>query len=501
MDRFANCGVGTDCVDDPAGRNGVLGNQIYPGRMERGDAASPVMCSDGVDNDCDGEADFDGVYYPSSGPSIVLAPRGDRAKSGADYGCQVDVLASTFQDAVCNGPDALFYGTCTYAPGGLRSPLATFTPWYWATWNTGPPDFEDVTYQEMGPAVGCTFLRWEGNIAHFSCDTTANNMYTNGDFTCMVNQGMSEPVKEEVCASYDAFGNCESTMFIPKTKTTTVDLHRAGQDCLGAATCLSSGVCPLCDADRDGYNKSIIDGVERCASPTDCNDDNATIHPGAPLVCGNGVAEDCGTCDPYCSLVWDGTVRDNFGDPIYSLPVEFGWGTGPVSTVKTPDPSGFFAVSGVANGVHTLYASAQGYEPFVLPAQAFSCVSPVTVDVILEEASCKADCSFGEFCSPTCVGINGCPGVGAPLLYADGTPSGFTVADGLATCASAVPGTLRTLDDDYKIVCCSGVVIPVIDLREPLDIKGTSENLIRTSKLIFYNGQQVEMVALMYKNP
>jgi len=55
----------------------------------------------------------------------------------------------------------------------------------------------------------------------------------------------------------------------------------------------SSGTTTCTDNDHDGY------GVG-CTSGSDCNDNNAAIHPGAAEICGDGIDQDCNGQDLLC---------------------------------------------------------------------------------------------------------------------------------------------------------------------------------------------------------
>ena len=63
------------------------------------------------------------------------------------------------------------------------------------------------------------------------------------------------------------------------------------------------------DLDGDGYGNASSGTTQACgpnpgwvASNTDCNDNNATVHPGATEVCDNSVDDDCdGQIDEGCN--------------------------------------------------------------------------------------------------------------------------------------------------------------------------------------------------------
>jgi hypothetical protein len=71
------------------------------------------------------------------------------------------------------------------------------------------------------------------------------------------------------------------------------------------------------DADGDGYSPMPTCGPASALQPSDCNDGDATIHPGAPEQC-NGIDDDCnGAIDDNVVTVtcMRDADRDGFGDP------------------------------------------------------------------------------------------------------------------------------------------------------------------------------------------
>ncbi len=73
------------------------------------------------------------------------------------------------------------------------------------------------------------------------------------------------------------------------------------------------------DADNDSYGDALHDTL-LCApqagfvlNNTDCNDNNAGIHPGAAEICGNGIDEDCNGADVACGVnTWTGAINNDW---------------------------------------------------------------------------------------------------------------------------------------------------------------------------------------------
>jgi hypothetical protein len=94
-------------------------------------------------------------------------------------------------------------------------------------------------------------------------------------------------------ATYYAKGSNEN---LGTSGSTTVSLYSTD-----GGTTYRRGSCPTpTDADGDGY-----------PSTSDCNDSNASIHPGAAEVCGDGIDQDCSGADLPCGT----TDADGDGYP------------------------------------------------------------------------------------------------------------------------------------------------------------------------------------------
>lgn len=113
--------------------------------------------------------------------------------------------------------------------------------------------------------------------------------------------------------------------FLGVTRTGTMDVGAFSYQLGGSTiTCYQ-------DADNDLYGHGVSETVESCSSgyyvashftslTGDCNDSNASIHPGATDICGNGIDEDCSGSDASCGgtssiLMFNGNIlkfSDNY---------------------------------------------------------------------------------------------------------------------------------------------------------------------------------------------
>ncbi len=119
--------------------------------------------------------------------------------------------------------------------------------------------------------------------------------------------------------------DCDDTDHSVNPAATEVIADGVDQDCDGGELCWA-------DRDRDGHgspndtvSSADIDCSDSGESSTndDCDDDDATIHPGALEVCDDGIDQDCDGSDPPCT-----GDPDSDGDGL-SDAEEQQWGTDP----------------------------------------------------------------------------------------------------------------------------------------------------------------------------
>ncbi|MFH1465234.1 MAG: MopE-related protein [Pseudomonadota bacterium] len=292
----------TDCDDgDPA---------VNPGADE--------VC-DGVDDDCDGEIDEPeaadaGTWHPDADgdgwgdPEIALiscARPGGYLADGSDCD-DADPAVHPGAPEVCDGYDNDCDGLVDDA-----DPAVLGDPWYADTDGDGWGDLAAVTLACAAPA---------GHVADpGDCDDTDTAFHPGApetdctdpnDYNCDGSTGYAD-------ADGDGYAACE--------------------DCDDADPTVSLGGTWYGDADGDGYG---VPGVTTtaCGRPAgfsatadDCDDADASFHPGAPEAC-DGLDQDC-----------DGIIDEDGTDPWYADADGDGYGDATVVAFGCTAPSGFVA--------------------------------------------------------------------------------------------------------------------------------------------------------------
>jgi hypothetical protein len=129
-----------DCADTNAAVN--------PGVSETG-----VLCTNGVDDNCNGEADYNGT---------AVYPHGD-------VGCPIAVANMVVAGPNCYGSAGYAMVNCTYTR----------------------PTSQQANVSQGVVVKGCDFFGWSGMIAQFGCPTTAPFGRAAATFRCTVNSSTS----------------------------------------------------------------------------------------------------------------------------------------------------------------------------------------------------------------------------------------------------------------------------------------------------------------------
>ncbi|HIH24784.1 TPA: hypothetical protein HA251_07160 [Candidatus Woesearchaeota archaeon] len=438
LDTYPRTDVPIACPFIPA--NGDCNDQnanVNPGKTE---SVAAGTCANNLDDDCDSEIDYAGN---------VTLPHGDN-------GCPVDVTAISAESPSCVGALGVVNVECTYNAANVGSALAFI--------------------KQGATARNCTPGTWSGAMARFSCSTAGLTAGVATSVNCSVNSSRSYMTPPDMQASVTLVGPGGAGKFL-------------GNDCI----CMPDGSCPVCDADGDNHNTTAFPAL--CLGINDdCDDTNPAIYPGAPRVCGNGASESCDAIDPACKITWTGYINDSTdGMPITRIgSVGVDSELSPTMTYTTVPSVTQFSVE-VDWGYRKLSANASGYDPAVLRDQLFL-VSPTRQDITLRPMECQPDCTFGGYCDYSCIGQNGCAW--------DVVVDPGDQADIRAVCADAPPGDVRAFNDTHYVICCGtsdGVFMEMDDYRAGFTIETCNPTIIRTSRMVRYNGKFHQLTVLTAK--
>ncbi len=285
---------------------------IHPGATE--------YAVDGVDSDCDGlelcYEDLDGDSYGS--PTIV---------DSADLGCSAPGLATV--DSDCDDSDAAVNpGAADAVADGLDSDCDGFESCY----EDGDADGFGSTTVVASSSIDCS----GGGVSVDDSDCD--------DGDAAVYPGAEESVADGVDSSCDGLELCyedlDSDGYGTATTVSSSDLSCSSSslasvdtDCddgdasvhPGASEVVADGVDQDCsgdelcflDDDSDGYGSSatvvstdlLCDASGESSNDSDCDDSVAAVHPGATELVADGVDQDC-SGDELCYLDGDG---DGYG--------------------------------------------------------------------------------------------------------------------------------------------------------------------------------------------
>jgi hypothetical protein len=346
--RYASMPELLDCddkTDDPPGANGrrvmLRADQINP--------FAPEVCGDGYDEACDGDAnepcvDQDGDGDPNTsdcddhdatrhtptaadpfpdppnccGYSLgkdntpdanknfagdpVLCPRPrcgdgiDESCRGSDTPCQIDQDCDGYPAGVdCDDtrPD-IHPGAVEICNNGVNESCNE----HGADQGCVPCDLDGDGYQRDDASSGCPDATNQ-HPGQADCDDDDAGVHPGATSSAGGKEG---GVNAQGKLATALKGLCR-TIYEPKGMSGTAKVGVAGY-AIGDADCnkIAFEGCPpaSCDADGDGWPKDAC-GALALPGPYDCNDNDPTIFPSAPDVCGDGIDGSCAGVDTPCA--------------------------------------------------------------------------------------------------------------------------------------------------------------------------------------------------------
>jgi len=265
---------------------------INPGNTEA--AYGDPMCSDGDDNDCDGDIDIDdnGCQECATGADC---DDGDPCTDDTcvDYVCVYPYNTAPCDDLdACTMDDTCFQGACSGDPldgdgdGYVSDACAgddcddgdfDVNPGADEVCDNGIDDDCDGDTDEIDSDC------WECTVAG-ECD----------DYDACTTDACVDHVCEHTAVDCDDTNACTDDSCDPGTGGCFNDCNAVdNQDpCCSNYACIGEAVCEACaDGDGDGYGDP---GSPLCTHPEeDCDDSAPDVNPGAAEVCDNLVDDDC----------------------------------------------------------------------------------------------------------------------------------------------------------------------------------------------------------------
>ncbi len=283
---------------------------IHPGAVE--------ICTNHLDDDCDGAIDEDFVAPVANCQSTVQLPLGangaatlsvSQVNQGSFDACSALTLSLSRSQFACAdlGQQTVRLNVLDAAGN------ANFCETKVQVVDLLPPVVEcpDISL-DLGPAGQVEALLTElGLLAIDNCGPATWQTSANLHFTC---QQANTTVAIPLIAQDNSGNATPCTLDILVTDTTDTDAD-------GVSNCLDA--CPtdpasatllqfFPDADLDGFGSSSGDAIFACLQPPgtarnslDCDDNNPNIHPGAVERCTNHVDDDC-----------DGQIDEDFTAPV-----------------------------------------------------------------------------------------------------------------------------------------------------------------------------------------
>jgi hypothetical protein len=300
-----------DCNDDD--------NTIYPGAVE--------IC-DGKDNDCNGSIDENiktAFYRDADGDGF-----GDASNS--TQSCTVPV-GYVNNNADCNDDDNATYPAASEICDGKDNDCnGTIDD------NAQTTFYRDVDGDGFGDTSNSTQscaipVGYASN--NTDCDDAKATVYPNAPELCDgVDNNCNGQIDEGTGNTYyrdadgDGYGNLSLSIkacSMPSGYVSnSTDCNDGDRKIFPGANEICDGIDNDCnglidegvtltyyrDADSDGYGTPAA-SIRSCSKPpgyvtnnTDCNDNNASVHPGMTEICGNGVDENCsGQADEKCTTI------------------------------------------------------------------------------------------------------------------------------------------------------------------------------------------------------